>query len=951
MRRELKAGLLVGAALFGNWTVILPAVAAVSEIATTPRPAASVAELVRAVDLPYERFTLANGLRVIVHEDRKAPLVHISLWYNAGSKDEKKGKTGLAHLFEHLAPPDGGFDWFKHLQSFGSIDSNASTWYDRTNYFETVPTGALEAALFLKSNRAGQFFGGFGQATLSTQIAVVQNELRQDDNDPYDGPVKRAYLQGLFPDWHPYGHPNGGTIADVGSATLADVHKWQQEKFGPNNAVLVLAGDIDAATARPLVEKYFGEIPRGSTHKPVVSKVPTLKARIDEVIKDKVGKTRLYRFWTGPGLLHPDAIALETSAGLLGGITSSRLNNALVQGDHTAVMTYASQTTFQGLSIFQIGVDVKPGADVEAVSRRLDSIIADYIANGPTAEEVRRATTTKVAGRIRELEKIGNMSGKASALAEGELFANDPENYKKKLLAYSSMTPARVGAAARKWLGRPAYALRLEPGEREAMKEAPPVANSALASPNRAVNVSVPAPKSRIDRTKLPALAPIGDVDFPDVQRGKLSNGIEVVLAHRPAMPVVQVAVEIDAGFAADPKGRAGLQKFVASMLDEGTLSRSALQLAEEKERLGATLDVSASIDRTNARLSALKPNLSSSLDLLADVLRNPAFPAPDIERTRSQQLAAIASEKADPDEIIDRVYAPLLYGANHPYGVPSSGSGTTDAVKLITREELLATHRDWIRPDNATIFVSGDVALAEILPLLEERFGTWRPPNSEKGRKSFALIPTQINPRIVLIDKPKAPQSAILAMTLLPARGIDDLTILSRSFDPLGAGYLSRVNLDLREDKGWAYYAFGATGTAEHQVPYYIQTSVQSDRTGASIAAIREQITAFLTTKGTTPAEVERIKIGTVRALPSRYETSTQILSELQSNARYKRPDNYQETLASRYRAVTAQELDRLAREAVKPNNFIYIVVGDAATVRPQLQSLGMTLEEMPVL
>jgi predicted Zn-dependent peptidase len=610
----------------------------------TPGPAAPVTELVRAVDLPYERFTLANGLRVIVHEDRKAPLVHVSLWYSAGSKDEKPGKTGLAHLFEHLAPPDGGFDWFKHMQAFGATDHNASTWYDRTNYFVTVPTGALEATLFLKGNRAGQVFGSFGQETLTTQIGVVQNELRQDDNDPYDGPVGRARIKALFPEGHPYGHPNGGSLADVGSATLADVHKWRREKFGPNNAVLVLAGDIDAATARPLVERYFGEIPRGPLHKPAIASVPTLKAPIQEVIKGKVGKTRLYRYWTGPGLLHPDAIPLEASAGVLGGVTSSRLNNALVRGDQTAVMTYASQTTFQGVSIYQIGVDVKPGADVDAVSRRLDSIIADFIAEGPTEEEVRRVATAKVAARIRELEKLGNFTGKASALAEGELFAKDPEHYKKRLLAYSTMTPARVRAAVQKWLSRPVYALRLEPGEREASNEESPAPAKPVAAVVKTAADRPVARKSRVDRTKLPALGAIGDVDFPGVERAKLSNDVEVILARRTAMPLVQVAVEFNAGFSADPQGKAGLQKFVASMLDEGTATRSALQLAEEKERLGATLEASASVDRTNARLSALKPNLAPSLDLLADrgILTEFHSPAPGSAR-RSRQSHAMS--------------------------------------------------------------------------------------------------------------------------------------------------------------------------------------------------------------------------------------------------------------------------------------------------------------------
>ena len=962
MRRLFPLSLLSALALAacttanGGHAVEAPPAPAAAPAVAAPAP---VAELVHQVDIPYQQFTLANGLRVLVHEDRKAPIVAVSVWYNVGSKDEPKGKTGFAHLFEHLmfnGSENAPGDFFEPLQQIGATDLNGTTWFDRTNYFETVPRAALETALFLESDRMGHLLGAVTQDKLDNQRGVVQNEKRQSDNQPY-GLVEYAQLEALFPEGHPYRHSTIGSMSDLDSASLADVKKWFTDKYGPNNAVLVLAGDVDLATARTLVEKYFGDIPRGPVNTPAEAPVPTLAAPVNEVMKDRVATTRLYRDWIVPGLLDPETVPLSVGASVLGGLASSRLDNALVRQEQIAVSVSASLQEFHRISLFEVQADVKPGVDPALVARRLDEIIADLVENGPTEDEVQRVAMTTVASRIKGLEQVGDFGGKAVALAEGELYANDADFYKKQLLAYSRVTPADVKAALQKWLKRPVYALTVEPGERGAYQEAGGKTGAVSAhgpryyrAPTADEKPLAPKPTSfaPVDRSKLPEVGPIADLDFPDIEHATLSNGIKVNFARRAAVPVVLVSMQFDAGYASDPKDKAGIQALMASLLDEGTTSLDSRELAEAQERLGAGISVAPSLDRTTATLSALKPNLAASLDLMADILKHPAFAQSEFERLKSQQVTRIASELTQPTGIAMRTLPPLLYGDRHPYGTPFTGSGTAETVKALTRDDVVAAHQMWIRPDNAEIFVVGDTSLAEIVPLLEARFGAWAPPASPKGSKNFDQPIPQAKSRIVLVDRPQSPQSMILAGEILPGQGTDDLTILLAANDVLGGNFLSRMNMDLRETKGWAYGVQGFIRRVENRSPYFVYAPVQADRTGDSVAALREQMRLFLTTKGVTPEELTRTMNGSIRELPGSFETSSAVLGAIQGNALFKRPDNYQETLASRYRAMTAAELDQAARAAINPDNLVWVVVGDAAKVRPQLDKLGLPVETM---
>ncbi len=910
--------------------------------ATSPQAAelraAPVAELVSEVNIPWKRFTLDNGLTVIVHEDRKAPVVAVSVWYNVGSKDEPAGSTGFAHLFEHLmfgGSENAPGSYLGRMRGLGPSNLNGTTWFDRTNYFQTVPTPALEQALFLESDRMGYLLGEVGQEVLDLQRGVVQNEKRQSDNQPY-GLFEYAQLEALFPEGHPYRHSTIGSMADLDAASLETVRNWFRDKYGPNNAVVVLSGDIDEATARTLMQRYFGAIARGPVNTPMAADVPTLAAPVVATMHDRVATTRLTRSWATAGLLSEDAVPLSVAASVLGGLASSRLDNLLVRDEQTAVAVSSSLTEFHRLGIFDISVNVKPGQDAAEVSRRLDAILADYIANGPTEEEVARVATQYVSRTIQSLEQV---NGKANVLAEGQLYAGDPDHYKAELAAYASVTPAQVTAAMQRWLTRPVFDMTISPGEREAYVE-------AAAAPSGAT----PAPAAEIQRVSRDAMPPIGqveDLDFPDVQRARLANGMEVVYAQVDAVPVTRVAVEFNAGFAADRADRLGAHSLMLDLLDEGTTTRNANQLAEEQERLGATIGLGSSMDRTTASLSAVTANLAPSLTLLSDVVRNPAFAPSEVERIRAKRLAALASEKTEPGAIAARALPPLLYGPESPYGRSFTGSGDEAVIQGLTRADLVQEHDAWVRPDNATIFVVSNLPLAEITPQLEAAFGDWRAPSTAKGVKAFdAPVPTPTS-RIVLIDRPQSPQSLIYGGAVLAQSGTDDLLTLNSANSIVGSDFLSRINGDLRETKGWSYGVRGNLNTLEHRVPYIVNAPVQANRTGDSIAALIAQYQNFLTTEGVKPEELERTINGNTRQLAGAYETSAAILGAMRSNALYGRPDDYQETVSSRTRALTAAQLDAAAREALDPATFVWVVVGDASVVRPQLDALGLPVEE----
>ena len=962
MRRFLSASLLAIALSACAATPAPQLATPVPVTAPAPKPVAQPAplsQLVQSVKIPYEQFTLPNGLQVIVHTDRKAPIVGVTLYYRVGSKSEPKGRTGFAHLFEHLM--FGGSENVPNfdipLEGAGSTSTNGSTWYDRTNYVETVPSGAADLALFMESDRMGHLLGAVTQDKLDKQRGVVQNEKRQGDNEPY-GLVEYAIGEGLFPVGHPYHHATIGSMADLNAASLQTVRDWFTGNYAPNNVVLALSGDIDLATAKALTQKWFGNIPRGPEVRKVVAGPVTLAAPVHREMKDQVPQTKLYRVWSGPGTNDPDAPALDLGMRVLGGLASSRLDNDLVKGRQLATSVSAEVQQFEQVSFIQVEMEVKDGVDVKLAEAALDEDIAKLVAEGPSADELQRAATSAVSGQINSLEQVGGFSGKGAQLAEGLLYSGDPGQYKQDLARIARLTAPEVKDALGRWLSRPVYSLTVSPGARtekgEAMGGWGDEATSApppLAKKN-GPDAKKPAPKLATGPKRVaPAVAAVGDLAFPAIERTALSNGIPVTLARRTAVPTVLVNLSFDAGFSADAQEGPGTQSLMLSLLDEGTAGMTGIQIAEQQERLGARLSAGAGVDSSSVQLSALTANLQPSLDLLADVVRHPAYRAEDVARVKDQQLADIAQSEASPRALAARRLNPLLFGPAHPYGQPGDGLGTAPAVAAQTPASLRAVHDKWLRPDNMTITVVGDITMDQLKPMLEASFGDWKAPPGPKPAKPLdAAIPAP-QPRIVLIDRPNSPQSVIVAGRVLPLTGRDqNQEALDLANEVLGNGFLSRLNMDLREDKGWSYGVRSAARSPKGPRSLVLTAPVQADRTGDSIALLLADMAQFPAKRGVEPVELGRVTDGNIRGLPNRFETNGQVLGAILSNQLLGRPDDYYVTLPTRYRSIDAKAIDAAAGSYLQSAGLVFIVVGDRKVVEPQLKKLGLPIEIAPV-
>jgi predicted Zn-dependent peptidase len=903
-------------------------------------------------EIAYTRFTLPNGLTVIVHEDHKAPVVAVSIWYHIGSADEPKGKTGFAHLFEHLMFSGSEHHKGTYFQPFelaGATDMNGTTWFDRTNYFETVPTTALDMALWMESDRMGHLLGAIGQKELDTQRGVVQNEKRQGENRPY-GRVDENILANTYPANHPYQHDTIGSMADLNAASLDDVKHWFHANYGAANTTLVLAGDITVAEAHAKARKYFGDIPAG---KPVAHQQPwitPLAKSTRGVQHDHVAQPRIYRTWVVPQLGSDAAIQLDLASTVLGGGKTSRLYQRLVYQDKLVDDVSASIAPFALASQFQIQADVKAGVDPAKVEAAIDDVLKGFLASGPTADELERARIGNRAQFVRGLEKVGGFGGKAVILAEGQVYRGNPGAYRLDLARADAATPASVKAAADHWLSRGDYLFTVLP----AGKGFDPAAEDKAVKPLGAA-AGRPQPKlpaahqyavtrSTVDRDQgVPQVDAFPPLSFPKLERGRLGNGIEVILARRHTIPVTQVQLLFDAGYAADQGRKLGTANFTARLMNESTTRMDSVAVAEARQRLGAITSVGCGLDSCSASLNALNDRLQPSLALFADIVRDPAFKPADIERVRGQWLADIAQEKTQPVGLALRTLPPLLYGADHAYGIPFTGSGTEASIKALTAADLRAFQHDWLRPDNVKILVAGDTTLDRIIPELDAVFGDWQAPAGAVPHKNVATVAAQARPRVFLIDRPDAPQSLIMAGLLAPSTRAPDNLAIQVANGAFGGTFTSRLNMNLREDKRWAYGAQSFLMDAQGQRPMLFYAPVQTDKTAPSAEEVLKEARAVIGDRPLTDAEIAKVKDQRIRALPGSYETTSAVLGAMDGIVEYGRPDDYVQTLKPKLEAITPAAAEAAIRQIVRPAAMTWVIVGDLRQIEAPVRALNL--------
>ncbi len=893
LTRKLKTLLLVSALLFAT------AYAADDEVATQ-------------VNIPYEMFRLENGLTVIVHSDHSTPTVFVGMWYGVGSKDEPDGKTGFAHLFEHLmfqGTENREGEYFSPFMDAGATGMNGTTSEDRTNYFATVPTGALDMALWMESDRMSYLLGAVTQEALDEQRGVVKNEKRQRENRPYAQMGDRIRA-GLYPVDHPYRHSIIGSMEDLDNASLEDVHEWFETYYGASNVVLVLAGDIDVETAKEKVAHYFGEAPAGVPLVYPKKWIPNLAENRKESMYDRVGQTRISRVWALPGLNDPDTTLMYLVNDSLVGNKNSPLRKALVDDLQLATSVRGSAYGRVLSGEYNLTIDLKPGITPDEVLPIVDRIIAEYLEEGPDEQIVENA---KLGVNMYMIGALERSSAIGRVLAEGYLYSDDPLYINKELEWLNAATPAELRETANRWLTRGYYELTVLPFPEYQVKAA------------------------EVDRSAIPEVSADATISFPDIETATLDNGMRVVVAKRDALPIIDVSIRIGAGSTASPPEAPGLASFAMSLMDKGTKKYDAHELAAAKDAIAMSGQPQAGTEESSFGYRILHSKLEESMELAAEVLRNPTYPDDELNKLKQKIGAWLATLEKSPSSAGGSLFERAVYGSDSPMG----SVWTPQLVAQVDRDMLVDFHRREITPDNMTVFMIGDIGIDEATRVVERAFGKWRA-DSDSARKPIGDAQSK-EPRVILVNHPEAPQSTIYAGHALPPYDPETSTELYIMNGVFGGGFEARINMNLREDKHWSYgMRSGIQQNTSGDQYLAVSGSVQTDKTMESMQEIQREFEEFVSTRPATETEVDRVKINRTRSLPGTFSTNRGFLTSIITSDSYGLPFDHAETVADRIAAVTTDGVNSRARETIEPGNLTWVVVGDLAQIEEKVRSLG---------
>ena len=871
-------------------------------------------------EIKYEKYELPNGLDVILHEDHSMPTVAINIWYHVGSKNERPGRTGFAHLFEHMmfqGSKHHDTDYFLPLEQAGG-DVNGSTSEDRTNYWENLPSNYLELGLWMEADRMGWLVPAMNQARLDNQRSVVQNERRQGvENQPY-GKVEDFKTPMLYSADHPYSWPVIGSMADLTAASLEDVTGFFKQYYTPSNASLCIAGDFDPAKAKALVEKYFAEIPPGPPVDRMTTWNPVLDGIKRSVLQDNVSLPRLYMWWHTPAFYKPGDAEFDILASALAAGKESRLYKALVYEQQIAQDVSAFQESKELSSVFNVIVTAKPGHTLDEIEKSIDAELQKVLTNGVTQAEIDVARTTFEAGFVRALEPIGGFGGRADRLNEFNTMLGDPDRFQWNLDRYQAVTLASMQQYVKQYidLNRRAILSVVPYGDKEASK-------------------------TEIDRSQQPAGTPTAEFQPPAIGQAVLSNGLRLYVVENHRLPLVQTNLVIKSGSANDPASATGGAVFAASLLDEGTKSLSALQISTRMRQLGANLGAGAGSDATNVNLNVLKRNLDPALSLMADIVLNPTFPEAELERVKKTYLGNIMQEKEDPFGLAGRAYVRELFGAGHPYAQPQSGIGTETSVNAITRDQILAFYHANYMPNNAAIVMVGDITLDEAKVKTEKVFGVWKP-----GTVPTVTIPDPVIPaktRIVIVDKPGSAQSMIVVGSVGLKRNTPDWMNAQVLMNSLGGQFISRVNMNLREDKGFTYGAYTwftsqrGTGASMSYAP------VQTPSTKDAVVELVKEIREIGSSRPLTGEELKVNQEQIMKGFQTNFENIGAIAGSLASILTYDLPEDSWKTFNERVRAVDAARALDAATKYLHPDQLLIVVCGDKEKIEPGLKELNI--------
>jgi zinc protease len=898
------------------------------------------AKPLKVPELKYEKFTLPNGLVVLTHEDHRLPLVAVDLWYHVGPLNERPGRTGFAHLFEHMmfegSEHVGEKAHFKYLEGAGATDINGTTDFDRTNYFETVPSNQLELALWLESDRMGFLLEGLDRVKLTNQRDVVRNERRQGEGTPYDVADEQAYHM-LFPQQHPYYASVIGSHADIEAARINDIRDFHQHFYTPNNASIAIAGDFNPTQLKALLTKYFGPIPQGPKVEPVTVKTPPITAQKRATVTDTVQLPRLSVAWLTPPVFTQGDAEVDLLVHILGGGKASRLYRKLVYEQQIAQTVTCTLNTLKLGSVADCDITAKPGVSLDTLEAALWKEVASLQSDGPTQAELDRARTVDVTGKIIGLQRLGGFGGVADTLDRYNQFLDDPGYLPKDIARYQAATTRSVKQVATQYLGKDqSVVVNCVPGKK-VVDDVPRSPENTDADAKLTPPYDPQFEEQQIWRKTAPAPGPDVAFHLPIPKTFTMKNGLQVYMLEDHSLPVFTAGVTLRAGSEADTPSKAGLAGFTARLLTEGTAQRSATVLADDAEQIGTTLNSAAGVDSANASLSALSNNTEAGLDLLSDIVQHPAFAAAEIERIRKQRLVTILQEGDQPVASMLRVGFRTLYG-DHPYGFRPIG--TTEGIKSVTRDDITGFWQAHYGPKDAALVFAGDINETEAKRLAEKYFAAW-----SGSASTAASLPPAPNPpslKIVIVDKPGAPQTALYAIGFGIPRTAPDYPAVLIMNNVLGGLFASRINMNLREEHGYTYGAgsgffFNRTGG-----PFYSGAQVRTDVTAPAAKQLMLELNR-IRTEPPTATELKLAKDSLLHSLPGDFETTQASVGGLRDIFTYSLPLDYYAKLPGRFEAVTPEEVAKAAQSDVHPDQLVLMAVGDRAKIEPGLKELNL--------
>ncbi|MBT8086511.1 MAG: insulinase family protein, partial [Gammaproteobacteria bacterium] len=843
--------------------------------------------------------------------DHSTPTVFVGMWYAVGSKDEPPGKTGFAHLFEHLmfqgtANREG--EYFSPFTKAGATGMNGTTSDDRTNYFATVPSGALDMALWMESDRMINLLGAVTQEALDEQRGVVQNEKRQGETRPY-AKMGDKIREGLYPVGHPYRHSIIGSMDDLNAATVDDVHEWFKTFYGASNVVLVLAGDVTIEDARNKVEQYFAAAPAGEPLVYPKKWVPHLVGNREEVMYDRVGQTRITRVWALPGLNDKDTSLMYLVNDSLAGNKNSPLYSKLVDELQLATRVYGNAYGRVISGQYSLTIDLRPDVEPEQVMAIVDETIAEYLQTGPNAQIVENAklkVNMSILGSLETSSSIGRM------LAEGFLYSDDPLFINRELAWLNAASAGELRDVAKRWLTRGYYQLTVLPF---------PDFQSAEAD---------------VDRSSIPGVTAKSEITFPDIETQTLPNGMQLVVAKRGNIPLVDVSVQIGTGSMAAPADAPGLATFVFSLLDKGTKRYDANELAAAKDKIGMDGRFRDGLEQSSFAYRILRSNLQPSLELAADMLKHPTFPEDELSKVKARIAAYLANLEVAPSRAAGSLFDRAVYGTDNPMGAV----WTPELLEQVDRDKLAEFHLAEIAPDNITIYMIGDIGIDEASNAVKSAFGRW----NARSRSALKAIgkAEEAEARVILVDYPGAESSTIVAGHALPPYETErwaELVIMNRI---LGGGFESRLNMNLREDKAWSYgYHSRVRSNTSGDMSLQTSGQVQTDKTAVSMQEILREINDFIDARPPFAAELDRVKLNRTRSLPGSFATNRGFLGSMIRSASFGLPYDYAEGAAQRIGAVTLEGIEARARELLQPQKLTWLVVGDLEKIESSVRAL----------